>query len=33
VAIARLDDEWYSSHFVGARRLDPLAPAGDSEDR
>jgi cell wall-associated NlpC family hydrolase len=33
VAIARLDDEWYSSHFVGARRLDPPAPAGDSEDR
>jgi cell wall-associated NlpC family hydrolase len=33
VAIARLDDEWYSSHFVGARRLDPSAPAGDSEDR
>jgi cell wall-associated NlpC family hydrolase len=33
VAIARLDDEWYSSHFVGARRLDPPAQAGDAEDR
>ena len=33
VAIASLDDEWYSSHFVGGRRLDPSPPAGDSEDR
>jgi cell wall-associated NlpC family hydrolase len=33
VAIASLDDEWYASHFVGARRLDPPAPATDPEDR
>lgn len=32
VAIASLDDEWYASHFVGARRLDPPARAGDAED-
>ena len=32
VAIASLDDEWYSSHFVGARRLDPPPPARDAED-
>jgi cell wall-associated NlpC family hydrolase len=32
VAIASLDDEWYASHFVGARRLDPPAPARDAED-
>ncbi len=33
VAIASLDDEWYASHFVGARRLDPPVPATDPEDR
>ena len=32
VAIASLDDEWYASHFVGARRLDPPEPARDAED-
>jgi peptidoglycan endopeptidase LytE len=30
VAVARLDDEWYASHFVGARRLDlPPQPEND----
>ena len=33
VAIASLDDAWYVSHFVGGRRLDPQASAGDPEDR
>jgi len=33
VAIASLDDEWYASHFAGARRLDPPVPATDPEDR
>jgi len=33
VAIASLDDEWYASHFVGGRRLDPPVPATDPEDR
>ncbi|MGH7304913.1 MAG: C40 family peptidase, partial [Candidatus Rokuibacteriota bacterium] len=32
VAIASLDDAWYASHFVGARRLDPPARAPDAED-
>jgi peptidoglycan DL-endopeptidase CwlO len=32
VAIASLDDEWYASHFVGARRLDPPEPARAAED-
>jgi len=33
VAIAGLDEPWYASHFVGGRRLDPQASAGDSENR
>jgi cell wall-associated NlpC family hydrolase len=33
VAIAGLDEAWYASHFVGGRRLDPPASAGDPEDR
>jgi cell wall-associated NlpC family hydrolase len=30
VAVARLDDEWYDSHFVGARRLD-LPPQAEND--
>jgi cell wall-associated NlpC family hydrolase len=33
VAVARLDDAWYASHFVGARRLDLPAPVADAEAR
>jgi len=33
VAIASLDDAWYSSHFVGGRRLDPPSFTGESENR
>jgi len=33
VAIARLDEAWYASHFVGGRRLDRPVSAGDPEDR
>ncbi len=32
VTIASLDDEWYSSHFVGGRRIEPATPE-ESEDR
>lgn len=33
VAVARLDDEWYAAHFVGARRLDRPAQSADAEAR
>lgn len=33
VAVAGLDDEWYAQHFVGARRLEPLAAMSSYEDR
>jgi len=33
VGIGSLDDEWYASHFVGGRRLDPPEFAGDSDER
>lgn len=33
VAIASLDDEWYASHFVGARRLDPPVAMSGIADR
>jgi peptidoglycan endopeptidase LytE len=33
VGVAGLDDEWYASHFVGARRLDPPALMGSFDDR
>ena len=34
VAIASLDDEWYASRWVGARRLDgPTHVSDDDEDR
>ena len=33
VAVARLDDGWYASHFVGARRLDLPAQSADAEAR
>src|SRR5438445_8227298 len=33
VSIASLDDGWYASHWVGARRLEPRAQPGDDEER
>ena len=33
VNIARLDDGWYASHWVGARRLEARAQPGDDEER
>ena len=33
VGIGSLDDEWYASHFVGGRRLDPPEFAGHSDER
>ena len=33
VSIASLDDEWYATHWGGARRLEPGAQDVDGEDR
>jgi cell wall-associated NlpC family hydrolase len=33
VAIAGLDEAWYAEHWVGARRIEPLQPVGDDEER
>src|SRR5947209_5135645 len=33
VSIASLDNGWYASHWVGARRLEPRAQPGDDEER
>ena len=33
VAIAGLDEAWYAERWVGARRIEPLPPVGDDEER
>jgi cell wall-associated NlpC family hydrolase len=33
VAVASLDEAWYAERWVGARRIDPLQPAGDDQER
>ena len=33
VAIAGLDEAWYAERWVGARRIEPLQPVGDDEER
>jgi cell wall-associated NlpC family hydrolase len=33
VAIAGLDEAWYAERWVGARRIEPLQPAGDDQER
>jgi cell wall-associated NlpC family hydrolase len=33
VSTASLDNGWYASHWVGARRLEPRAQPGDDEER
>jgi len=33
VAVAGLDEAWYAERWVGARRIEPLQPAGDDQER
>jgi cell wall-associated NlpC family hydrolase len=33
VSIAGLDEAWYAERWVGARRIEPLQPAGDDQER
>jgi peptidoglycan DL-endopeptidase CwlO len=33
VSIAGLDEAWYAEHWVGARRIEPIAPGRGGRDR
>src|SRR5437899_9519851 len=33
VSIASLDEAWYATRWVGARRIEPIQPGNDDEDR